>query len=277
MMIKIETIETLALLNQLKQTYFVQATAPLDGMWHFGFVPIARHFGFYLNKKLIGFCCLNDERYLLQFHLTANSYISAQALFKFIVEQGCNTIGDVKGAFVSTAEPEYLSLCLENTSRHQVFSLMYKHVPLTIKLNKTLEMSLATENQLTEFVTFAVNNIDAPKEWISQYYCNLIKRKELLGYWDQDQLLAAGECRLFDEYQCQYADLGVIIKKSKRGNGLANKVLNYLIKHTNKHITKSALQPICSTEITNLSAQKAIARAGFIANNRIIKFQFANN
>ena len=121
-MLNLKKIEMLSELNDLKKSYFEIATAPLDGMWHFGFVPKAKHFGFYINKALVGFCCINDDGYLLQFYLKPNNQTSNQALFTLIAEQNSSVIGAVKGAFVSTAEPDYMSLCLENSS---TFKLMH--------------------------------------------------------------------------------------------------------------------------------------------------------
>ena len=46
-MMKIAKIESLSELCELKKAYFEQATAPLDGMWHFGFALIAKHWGYY--------------------------------------------------------------------------------------------------------------------------------------------------------------------------------------------------------------------------------------
>lgn len=37
MMLEIKPIETLEEIGHLKKDYFAQATAPLDGMWHFEF------------------------------------------------------------------------------------------------------------------------------------------------------------------------------------------------------------------------------------------------
>ena len=42
-------IESLDELSKLKKEYFKKTTSPLDGMWHFGFVPMSKHFGFYVN------------------------------------------------------------------------------------------------------------------------------------------------------------------------------------------------------------------------------------
>jgi RimJ/RimL family protein N-acetyltransferase len=273
-MLKIKSIESLSELNELKKAYFESATAPLDGMWHFGFVPMAKHFGFYAEQLLIGYCCINDEGYLLQFYLKPNNTTSAQTLFTLIAQQNSAVIGAVKGAFVSTAEPSYLSLCLDNSSMFEVHSLMYQQTESpsnnSNSLGESLELKVASEQQLTKFVDFAATNIGAPKAWLNGYYANLINRKELFGYWVKDQLLAAGECRLFDEHQCAYADLGLIVAKSMQGQGLGKKVLDFLTKHA----ASNGLQSICSTEKANIAAHKAISAAGFESANRIIQFEF---
>lgn len=66
---------------------------------------MAKHWGFYMQETLVGFCCINDDRYMLQFYLVPNCQLYTQALFTLIAEQSSFIIGPVKGAFVSTAEP----------------------------------------------------------------------------------------------------------------------------------------------------------------------------
>jgi len=270
-MLTIEKIDSISELNTLKKVYFAQSTAPLDGMWHFGFVPMAKHFGFYVDEALIGFCCINDEGYLLQFYLEANNETSAEALFTLITQQSSKVIGEVKGAFVSTAEPAYLSLCLDNSSTFKVNALMYQQGgTLSTKQVESITMQLVTEQQLAELVQFAMTNIGAPEAWLTGYYSRLIQRNELFGYWCEDELVAAGECRLFDEYQTEYADLGVIVAQSVRGQGIATQVLSYL----KSYASTRGLLSMCSTESSNVGAQKAIVNAGFASANRIVQFEF---
>ncbi|MDN3680851.1 GNAT family N-acetyltransferase [Vibrio tapetis subsp. quintayensis] len=277
-MLKIKPIENLEEISQLKQAYFAQSTAPLDGMWHFGFVPMSAHFGFYeqelAQERLVGYCCINADGYMLQFYLDDGAKIDAKELFTLIAEQNSIVIGDVKGAFVSTAEPQYLSLCLDNSSVFKVNSLMYKQTKHDAQ-NKPNEFELkrAEPEQLNTFVAFAVTNIGAPEQWLSGYYGNLINRKELFGYWSEGELLATGECRLFDEYQTEYADLGMIVAQSQRGKGIATQVLNWLVSAANDR----GLTPICSTESDNLGAQKAIKRAGLEPLNRIVQIEFGHS
>lgn len=75
---------------------------------------------------------------------------------------------------------------------------------------------------------------------------------------------------MFDEYQTEYADLGMIVAQSQRGKGIATQVLSWLIHSANGR----GLSPICSTESGNLGAQKAIKRAGLMAQNRIVQIEF---
>jgi RimJ/RimL family protein N-acetyltransferase len=271
-MINIKKIESLSELTVLKEAYFNCAIVPLDGMWHFGFVPMAKHFGFYVEQSLIGFCCVNEDGYLLEFHIEPNHHKFSQELFTLIAQQNSSIIGEVKGAFVSTSEPSYLALCLDNSATFKVNALMYQHAPKLIDdQTESIDMQLACAEQLSEFVNFSVANIGAPEQWLSQYYGNLIARKELFGYWYKGQLLAAGLCRLFDQYQTEYADLGMIVAQSVRGQGIAKQVLKYLTKHA----ANLELIAICSTESSNIAAQKAIAHTGFTSTHRIVQFEFS--
>ncbi len=268
-MLQIKKVESLEQFSELKQQYITQTTAPLDGMWLCGFVPMAAHFGFYENEKLVGFCCINGAGYLLQFFLCSENQDQSALLLGSILSQNNLPIEKINGAFASTAEPQYLSLCLDNFSNFKVNSLMYQ-------LNKKQEagqehklpLTVVKSEQLAELIDFAKSNVGAPEQWLTGYYTNLINRQELFGFWKKGQLLAAGESRGYDEYQTGYADLGVIVSESARGKGLATTVLKQLITITETR----GLIPICSTEKGNISAQKAISRAGFIADNRIIQF-----
>ncbi|MEZ8640212.1 GNAT family N-acetyltransferase [Vibrio splendidus] len=271
-MLDIKKISTLSDLNEFKTAYFAESTAPLDGMWHFGFVPMSDHFGFYENGNLVGYCVLNGEGYLLQFYLAPTASTHIEYLFPLIVENNSSVIGKVKGAFVSTAEPQYLSLCVDITESFKVNAMMYRQRPTAVANNiENIEMTLATEEQLEQFVKFASSAIGAPKEWLTGYYGNLIARQELWGYWKSDDILATGECRKFDEHQTQFADLGMIVAPEERGKGLATRIIHFLKQHANQH----GLEVICSTESSNIGAQKAITRAGLSSKHRILQFDFS--
>ncbi|MEZ8238942.1 GNAT family N-acetyltransferase [Vibrio splendidus] len=275
-MLDIKKISTLSDLNEFKTAYFAESTAPLDGMWHFGFVPMSDHYGFYEDDTLVGYCVLNGEGYLLQFYLAPTASTHIESLFPLIVENNSSVIGEVKGAFVSTAEPQYLSLSVDNTESFKMNAMMYRQnsqarSDCDSDRVEEIEMSLATEEQLEQFVEFASSAIGAPKEWLTGYYGNLIARQELWGYWESDDILATGECRKFDEHQTQFADLGMIVAQEERGKGLATRVIHSLKQHANSQ----GLEAMCSTESSNIGAQKAITRAGLSSKHRILQFDFS--
>jgi ribosomal protein S18 acetylase RimI-like enzyme len=270
-MIQVKKIEVIDQLSTLKQQYLKQTTAPLDGMWLCGFIPMATHFGFYDNEQLVGYCCINNEGYLLQFYLCPEKQAQASLLFGSLFVQNSSTTGEINGAYVSSAEPQYLSLCLDTFSKFKVNSLMYQlsnNSKPEQEKETGLQMEIVKSDQLAEAVEFAKNAIGAPEEWLTGYFTNLINRQELFAYWENGQLLATGECRDFVEYQTDYTDLGLIVDTSTRGQGLGTKVIKYLITIAEA----KGLKPICSTEKTNIGAQKAISRAGFYTGNRIIQF-----
>ncbi|PHS12909.1 MAG: GNAT family N-acetyltransferase [Blastopirellula sp.] len=274
MTIDIAKLESLDVLGTLKQQYIDQATAPLDGMWLCGFVPLAAHFGFYVNEQLVGYCCVDEQGHLLQFYLSPIHQHQSAALFEAMLRQQHSAMGKISGAFVSTAEPQFLSLCLDHFPTFKVNALMYQRDNLSENSNRqsseeTLPLTPITSEQLSEAIQFAHTAIGAPESWLASYYGNLIARQELLGLWRAGQLIATGEIRGYDQYQTSYADLGVIVAEPERGQGLATQILKQLATQTEAQ----GLKPICSTEATNIAAQKAIAHAGFFAGNRIIQFE----
>jgi len=122
---------------------------------------------------------------------------------------------------------------------------------------------------LPETLGFVKSNVELPEQWLIGYLTNLIERQELFGYWRDGRLMATGESRGNDEYQVEYADLGVIVAESERRKGIATRVLQRLVAITEA----KGLIPICSTEKSNIGAQKAISRAGFFAGHRILQFE----
>ncbi len=269
-MIQVKKMGSTDPLIHLKKQYMLQTTAPLDGMWLCGFVPMASHFSFYDDNELVGFFCVNDEGYLLQFFVNQNYQNQSSQLFESILHGDDSPCDKIKGAFVSTAEPYLLSLCLDWFSKFEVNALMYQRDEAFREQpqENALTMTPVDFAQLPEAVDFAVAGIGAPAEWLSGYFANLINRQELFGVWENDQLIATGESRGYDEYQTEYADVGMIVAESARGKGIATQVLRQLVAMNEANRLKS----ICSTEKTNVAAQKAISRAGFFASNRIIQF-----
>ncbi len=263
-MLKIEKIESIEELRELKLAYLGQTTAPLDGMWLSGFLPMSAHYGFYEDETLLGYCCVNEEGYLLQFYVSSGQ--KASSCFEAVLAED-SPAGQIHGAFVSTAEPGYLSLCLDYFPKFEVNALMYQ-LEERRAAEHGFELELVQEGQLDDLVHFAHQAIGAPIEWLSGYFENLIRRGELYCLRKDGRVVASGECRGNDLFQAEYADVGMIVAESERGKGMAAQMLKKLVEIA----AARGLKAICSTEKGNIGAQKAIRRAGFVSKNRIVQF-----
>ena len=249
--------------DEQKRRYLENLSAPLDGMWESGFLPLADHFKISLNGTEVGYLVLNEERYILQFDAPNHS----QAAFASAVE----TLKP-NGAFVSTAEENYLAAARNHKKNSAVNTLMYSEfTPLKTMLpfDPGSKFSVIEQDGLEMAVRFAHETIGANVEWLRGYYGLLINRGELHGLYNQGNLVATGECRV-SETQKPYADLGMVVGKEHRGKGIATKILKTLRKqcHQNK------LKPICSTEFENKAAQRSIENAGFKNTNKIMRIEF---
>ncbi|MBK1789556.1 GNAT family N-acetyltransferase [Persicirhabdus sediminis] len=267
-MLTIQKLGSQDSLAPFKNQYLQETTAPLDGMWLDSFVADASFFGIHDQDQLVGYYCVNEDGYILQFYLQPDKHNQAHAIFATILNNEDRSLKRVVGAYASTAEPNYLSTCLDHFTKFQPHTLMYQlgeHAP---EIKSPLTMVPLRSKDLAAAVDFAHQSIGANKIWLESYFDRLISRQELYGYWQNNELIATGECRAFDDHQSGYADLGLIIAENHRGEGLGTQVMCFLAATAKD----KGLKPICSTEKAHFGAQRAISKAGFVAHNRIIKF-----
>lgn len=249
----------------LKVKYRATATAPLDGMWE-AFTGMAEQFSIGGCKDSSGFCAVNDEQKMLQFFALPPA--NAPAAFRQAM-----TELKVTGAVVSTAEPAFLALCMDHQKSVSEHAIMYHMADDTdydsAQFPGGMTLRLMNATDLQKAVGFAAKTIGADTGWLEHYFGGLITRGELYGLFDDDALVSTGECRP-SSTQPAFADVGMIVSTDHRGKGIATNVLRCLIEETKSR----GLEPICSTECTNIPAQKAITKAGFTAYHRILEITF---
>lgn len=248
-----------------RKAYLATTTVPLDGMWENAFLPMADHWEVSAGNQSIGVCSINADGKMLGFDVRP-SVLQRPAFVESI-----NRLG-VTGAFASTAEPAYLALCADHQTSMSVNALMYGEN--TEKLNTPkmpigMGMRVAEPGDLETAVSFGVAAIQADKDWLEGYFDERIQKNELFGLWQGPELIATGECRISPN-QKKIADVGMIVGAAHRKKGLATLMLQFL-----RTIgAQDELKLICSTESTNIAAQKAIERAGFVSEHRILSFEF---
>lgn len=270
-MIEINRVTEMEQLSALKSEYLRGTSAALDGMWLCGFLPASAHYEIRANSSLVGYLCINDDDYLLQFYSREIEDSDGSSLLGEVLAGKYAALPAISGAFVSTAESEWLSLCFDHFDTFNVNAIMYQlstgFSPVKSD-HSNWSLHPVESRQLTEAVTFALSAMEAPKDWLVPYFTNLIQRQELFGCWLDGELIGTGENRKFDDVQQGYTELGMVVGKPQRGKGLATWIMRQLIHQA----VDSGFKPICSTEINNIAAQKAITRAGFVSRNRIIQF-----
>ncbi len=252
-------------LSVRRKAYLATTTAPLDGMWENAFFPMADHWEISDNNQSIGVCSINADGKMLGFDVRPST-LQRPAFVESISRLS------VTGAFASTAEPAYLALCADYQTSMSVNALMYAEN--TEKLNTPkvpsgMSVRALNPGDLETAISFGVAAIQADKDWLQRYFDERIQKKELFGLWEGDELIATGECRISPN-QHKIADVGMIVGEAHRKKGLATFMLQFLRTIGAKH----ELNLVCSTESSNIAAQKAIERAGFVSEHRILSFVF---
>ena len=258
---KIDSADLIA----LKKAYVAHLPSPLDGMWEC-FVSMADHYCITSEDKVIGYCVLNSDHKLLQYSVEGGH--DASMIFNQIINER-----KVVGAFVTTCEHLYLSLCMDHQKSVNVKALQYHFEQdatlRAVNFPPQSDFRLIEDPELAVAVGFGVKTLGADPDWLEGYFADLIKREALFGLWQGDNLMATGECRV-SETQKPYADLGMVVSESHRRQGIASNILRQLLYQCRER----GLRAICSTEFHNMAAQKAIVKAGFISHHRILDVLF---
>lgn len=255
-------------LSDLRSHYLRQLSAPLDGMWE-TFAEMGSHYAISEAGDDIGYCIINDENVLLQFFVKPGH--DAESIFHQVFEEL-----SIRGAVVTTSQNRYLSLCMDHQTSVEVNAITYNFDDdaevQEVRFPAETEFRLIVESDLEVAVDFGAATLGADRGWLSRYYGEKVSGEELFGLWRGDILIAIGECRP-SPTQTPYADVGMIVSTSQRGEGIATNILRQLTLLCRQR----GLRPICSTEAGNVAARKSIKRAGFRSQHRILEVGFATD
>ena len=248
-----------------KSVYLNSLSHPLDGMWE-AFTRSATTYRFMIDGDPIGYCCVNSEKQILQFHVAVDQQPYANEALNTLVR-----LDLALGGFTSTADRFLLNLCLDRGVPLGVHTILYgdpSRAEGSVASHPSALLHPVTPSQLSEITQLQRNSLDQDLgDWLPTYLRNLVDRQELYSLRKEGVVLATGEIRVSDS-QPPFADLGVITMREFRGQGVAGELLMRL-----KGLCFERQQrPICSTTIDNPAAQKAITSAGFQAKHRWLKF-----
>lgn len=253
-------------IQQFRDDYLRTLVAPMDGMWESTVIAHATFWEIQDQKLRIGYFCIGSEQDLLRFHLCGNYLNRAQEIFHWVL-----STYNIRHAMTSTIEPLYFSLCLDVQRNITLHSYLFRDNQLK-DLSSGLSKSIfrkAEKRDLDDIVCFYHANTEGAGEWIEPFLNTRLNRKELFVLYDQQTLAAAGEC-IPSQKQPPYADLGMVVARSYRGRGVGS----FLLTQLKKHCYKAGWKPICSCEASNRASKRAIEKAGFISEQRMVKITF---
>lgn len=239
--------------------HLAQLVAPMDDMWA-AFADMGTRHALLVGGEVVGSCSVDEGGQLLHFFVWPPCLRHGTALLRLVLTQL-----EVEAMMVATLDPGYLSAALDVATRVEPHTLLF--APLAEPEGPGLEgLVPARFDDHARIVDFQVQEIGAPREFLEHYVRERLGREEMLLHLDGGSLISVGELRR-DRHQAGIAQLGVIVRRQARGQGVASRMLTSLVERSRAE----GLTPHCSTEVTNLGARRAIERAGLRANHRLLK------
>lgn len=259
-------LEDSEVIQRLRDDYLHTLVAPMDGMWESIVMSHAAFWRIQEQEQYAGHFCIDSNKCLLRFHLLENYHSRAQEIFRWVI-----STYNIQHAITSTIEPLYFSLCLSAHTRMMLHCYLFrdhKHIERPSALNNST-IRKAEKSELDNIIRFYRANTEGSGEWIEPFLLERLNREELFVLYDQRTLIATGEC-IPSQKQKPYADLGMVVARSYRGRGLGSSMLI----HLKNYCYQAGWEPICSCAADNLASKKAIEKAGFISEQRMIEMQF---
>ena len=256
-----------ATIRQRRVEYLRTLSAPLDGWWEGTAIARSAFWAIGADGHDAGHFCLDADNVLLRFALTADYQPQATAIFDWLLAE--HGIGQ---AIVSTIESPYFAQCLDRQRTIAPHSYLFhdaRRVPVPPDLAR-YQFRQADPRDLAAIVDFYRVNADATGDGAVRFLRERLDRDELFGLYDGARQLASGEC-IPSQLQPPYADLGMVVAREARGQGLARATMIHMKAHCSAH----GWQPICSCAFDNAASKGAIERAGFSSDHRLVTVSFA--
>ncbi len=233
--------------------------APEDDMWA-TFADIAAPHSLTLGTKLVGRFSVDEDNQLHGFYIRDEFEESANDLFVRVINDM-----RITAMMASTVDPRFLSLSLTSGGAAQPVALMYDHIAPPHG-DETCDVRVATSSDHSAAVAFYQAETGAPDAFLTSYLAERIDLHELYLVDADGGIAATGECRV-DTRAPGNAHLGLVVGIGFRGQGMGGRLM-----HTLAIVCKDqAMVPHCSTEPTNVAAQKVIRRAGFRNRHQVFR------
>lgn len=259
----------MAAIESMRDEYRRGLLGPTDGMWEGAIIGQATCWELRDGERQAGFFCLDAGNTLLRFHLTDAYRAQGRRLFGWVVAHHA-----IRQAIASTIEPLYFSLCLDSQVEVRVHSYLFRDHTRVAPPPAAPDTAFRPieEQELDGAIHFYRTNTTGSGDWIERFLRERVAGGELFGLYQRGTLIAAGECIPSREHP-PYADLGVLVAAAKRSQGVGAGVLVRL----KERCCQAGWEPICSCAADNTASRRAIEKAGFLSEHRIVRMVLASD
>ncbi|MDY8136242.1 GNAT family N-acetyltransferase [Aquimarina sp. 2201CG5-10] len=252
-------------IKHLRTQLYLQLTAPIDAMWELLYIGSSKNYIIEKNDETIGYCCIDNDKNLLQLFLLKEYNVHVDLTIKSLIESKL-----INSARLSSNEPKVFNSCLLHSKSIEPNTYCFQHSNIIKKTDTSIDLKLVSENNISKIKSFLKEQIGMDDTF--GYTENLVNRKEIYMLEESGEIIATSECRWSDT-QLDIADLGVIVHKKHQGKGIATQILQLQA----QRVLQSNKKPICSTTTDNIGSKKAIEKAGFYCSNIIFDIRFNSN
>jgi RimJ/RimL family protein N-acetyltransferase len=254
-------------IERLRDAYVRTVSAPMDGMWEGTAIAGAAFWAIREDEQPIGHFCLDTTNRLVRFAVAANDQVWAGEKLRWVI-----TMHGVRQAVVGENEPLYYAACMMLPHFSTVHAYLFQdfHVQETAPDAAKGMFNVADVGEADTFLRFYRDNLDGVSASFDAFVRERLAHAELCALWDGAAVLAIGEC-IPSQRQAPYADLGMIVSRTRRSQGLGSTMLL----HLKQHCYRLGWRPICSCDADNIASMRAIEKAGFICEHHMLALTFA--
>lgn len=250
-------------LSPLREEWRKSLTAPQDDMWE-AFTDFAVHWEIKEENQLIGYACVNDENCLLQFYVTPQWMDNAVSIFQLFIHQQ-----KINKAIIGTNNPIFLSVAMHFQKSVAVDTYLFTDFLKVDTGQNEGTLRSAEVNDLEVLVDFCHVSMGGPKEWLTGYVGNLIRRGEFFVFEDRGEILGTCEVRKSDSNP-KVAGVGMVVSQAHRRKGIGR----FLLSKAKEISIQWNRQPICSCEKDNIGSLKSIHSNGFRNTHQMLLMEF---
>lgn len=262
-MITLAQVKTLHDIRELRELYgselvYVQDLNAEENVWKCSYYQI------YMDSVLIGYCCIDKEKTLWEFYLLKSDRVHAQEVFKLLIDQELMAAAECK-----SYDHLLMSLCLDYHKKSACSAYLFREVtkvqdPVIPYKDITFRMAeeedyavLAEHDRIAEGVNFFH---DLKED---------IDHNEVFIFYAGQEFIGSGTVKkIWSGFV--HRDIGMLVPEQHRYKGIGTYIIIKLI----EYCRNNKLIPVCGCWYFNYASKKTLERAGFLAEHRMIRFEF---